>query len=548
MGSVNGDRISIDEFNSRVSYYVERFNEQSDEPMPSGMRANFEEQAWEDLVGERLMSQKMDELGITVTEDEIVSMITGDNPDPFIRQQFQDEDGNIDRVALRAAIEAPENREIWMRIEEQLSQNRRQQKLSNYIMSGLKVSNADIEQEYISQNSFVDFEYVRFPYGDISDEEFEVTEKEVRDYYNANKENYQREETYRFRYVEFDKTPTREDTLRFVNDVLELKERFAETDEHGEFLNRNQSATQYRDTFIPIDEIREEYRPVIDLSIGEVSDVHMIDGNPHVFKKVDERNGEIKFAVLSYRVIADPIATIDKLAEEANEFSYFANEDGFQTEAERQGLEVDEATATKGTPVIPGIGQAQQLISQLERMSRNNISDAIELENQFVVVELLEKIAAGPRPFDEVRSQVETVVRNQKRKQIAIERAEKLLAENRELEEVATSSERQIQRATNIRMKSTNIPGAGREPAIIGSVFGLSDGEQSGVLEGENAAFIVRILDLELADPADMTNTQRRQIRRELEQQKFQAFNQSWLEELKKEATIKDNRHIILSR
>ncbi|MEX2368656.1 MAG: peptidylprolyl isomerase, partial [Balneolaceae bacterium] len=216
LGAVNGDPISLEEFNNRVSYYVDQYNQQSDAPLPQGMRSGFDERAWDDLVAEKLMAQKMEQLGIHVSDEELVEMVTGENPDPFIRQQFQDEEGNIDRVALRAAIEAPENREIWMMIEQQLRQNRRQQKFSNFIMSGLRVSRTEVEQRYIHQNSFADIRYVRFPYASITDEEIQITDSELRDYYQNHRDQYQREETYRFRYVSFDKSPTREDTLRTV--------------------------------------------------------------------------------------------------------------------------------------------------------------------------------------------------------------------------------------------------------------------------------------------------------------------------------------------
>lgn len=548
LGSVNGDNISHEEFNSRVSYYVDQYNERTNEPMSSEMRTFYEEQAWDDLVAERLMAQKMDELGIIVTDDELVNMITGENPDPFIRQQFQDEDGRIDRIALRAAIEAPENQQIWMMIEQQLRQNRRQQKMSNFIMSGLRVSKSDINQAYKKQNSFADIRFVRFPYSEIEDEEIEVTDREVQDYYNDNRNQFHREESYRFQYVAFDKTPTSEDTLRIRQDVEELRELLAEEEDHADFMQRYQSATSYRDSFVPVDDIRDEYRPVIDLEVGEVSEVYMIDGDPHIFKKVDERDDEIKFAVFSYRITADPVATVDRLAEEAGEFSYFAEEDGFEVEAEIQGYEIHTGTATKGTPVVPGIGEARALVNELERMRRGSISDAIELPGKFVVVRMTEVISAGPRPLNEVRSQIESTLRDNKRKEAAVRNARNLIDGVQSLEDLAEAAGKEVQAAGNLRYGGNNISGAGREPGIIGTAFGLEPGSRSGVLEGNSAAFVIEVDDISIADPAEMSTEDRNQIRQQLEQQKYSQFSEVWLEQMKKEATIRDNRHRLLSR
>src|SRR6056297_287067 len=102
LGTVNGDAISLDEYNQRVSFYTDQFSQQSGRPMSPEMRAMYENRAWEDLVAARLIQQKISELGITVTDSELMDMVTGDNPAPFIRQQFQQEDGTIDRIALRA--------------------------------------------------------------------------------------------------------------------------------------------------------------------------------------------------------------------------------------------------------------------------------------------------------------------------------------------------------------------------------------------------------------------------------------------------------------
>ncbi len=548
LGSVNGDNITHEEFNNRVSYYVDQYNQQTDAPMPSDMRTNMESQAWDDLVAERLMAQKMEKLGIKVTDDELINMITGDNPDPFIRQQFQDEDGNIDRIALQAAIEAPENQEVWVMIEQQLRQNRQQQKMSNYIMSGLRVSNSDINKAYRKQNSYADVRYIRFPYSEISDDEISVSDQEIQQYYDNNRDQFHREETYRFRYVAFDKTPTAEDTMRIRQDVEDLREQLAMEEDYEDFFQRYQSATQFRDTYIHPEDIRDEYRPVLDLEVGEVSEVIMINGDPFIFKKIDERDGEIKFAPFSYNVEADPIATIDRLAEEADEFSFFAGEDGFEEEADQQGYEVRSANAIKDSPVIPDIGEARLLVNELERMRRGNITDPIELSDMFVVAKLDQVTSAGPRPLNEVRSQIENTLRNQKRAEAAVQRARDTVQGTETLEELAEASGKEIQNANNIRYGGNNISGAGREPGIVGAIFGLDQGERSGVLQGSSAAFVVYIEDINLADPANMSSSERNQIRQQLEQEKFGFFSEVWIDRLKRDASIQDNRHRLLSR
>ncbi|MDV7393009.1 SurA N-terminal domain-containing protein, partial [Arthrospira platensis SPKY1] len=146
LGSVNGDAISFDEYNQRLQFYTQQYSQQTGRTLTPEVRANYETQVWDELVNVRLLEQKMDELGIVVTDEEVVEMITGPNPAPLIRQIFTGENGQIDRNRLQAAIDAPESSQQWIQIENQLRQQRRQEKLNNFLTSGNVVSEADIRQ------------------------------------------------------------------------------------------------------------------------------------------------------------------------------------------------------------------------------------------------------------------------------------------------------------------------------------------------------------------------------------------------------------------
>ena len=546
LGSVNGEPISLEEYNSRVSYYIEQYSQQTGNSVTPEMRAYYEDQAWQDLVTTKLIQQKMDQLGITVTDQEVVDMITGENPDPFIRQQFQREDGTIDRVALQAAIEAPENSQIWVAIEQQLRQKRRQQKMTNYVQSSMMVSNYEVEQAYIRRNTYADISYVRFPYAEVPDSEVNITEDDLRSYYNNNEEQFQRQETYRFKYVSFDKTATREDTLRTIQEMKDLRNDFRTTENDSLFLVRYQSATPYSAEFVKKSEISDKYRAVLDLEEGQVSQAITEDGEVFTIKKLDERRDEVKFVVFSFEIRADPIATVDKQAEEADDFSFFAEEDGFEEEAERRELEVQEAFATKGNPFIAGIGQSRQIMNFLETAGEGAISNTIELSNQFVVLKVTEVNPEGTRPFEEVREQIRNIVINQKREEQIADRVSGLLSSNSSLESLATSTGKDIVTVDNLSMNDLEIEGAGREPKIVGAAFGLQEGALSGALKGENAVFVVKMNSRTDAEVSNMTAALRQQLRSQLQQRKSAAFSQVWLDQLQEDADIEDHRATLL--
>lgn len=520
LGAVNGETISLDEYNSRVQYYTDQHNRQSNEPLTPEVRAKYEQQAWNDLVDSKLMQQKMDDLGIHVTDQEVVDMITGENPDPFIRQQFGNEDGTIDRAALQTAIESPENRQLWITVEQQMRQKRRQQKMNNFLQSSMEVSSYEIEQHYIRNNTTADISFVRFPYADVDESEITVSESDLRDYYNNNQDDFEREESYQIEYVGFDTSPTSEDTTRTFEELEQLRPDFAEAAEDSSFFNQYQSDTPYEVNRVDKDNIRELYEPVLDVGENEVTEVIQDQGRLYLLKKLEETADEVEFVTFSRDIRADPIATIDARAETADDFSFYAQEDGFESEAERRDLEIQEAFATKGNDFISGIGQSRQIMSFLENASEGEISEPIELSGQIVVVKASEITPEGVEPFEEVKEQIRTTVTNNKRKQQMLDRANKLASENESLQGLAEAAGKEVQVANSLAMNAASIPEAGREPKVIGAIFGLDEGEQSNAIEGTSAAFIVRVDQMQEPDLENLTASAQQKIRQQLQEQK----------------------------
>ncbi|MGM0546745.1 MAG: SurA N-terminal domain-containing protein [Bacteroidota bacterium] len=546
LGAVNGENIELEEYNNRLQYYTQQYSQQTGNSMTPEVRAQYEQQAWNDLVNSRLLQQKMDDLGINVTNQEVVDMITGPNPDQIIRENFSSEDGTIDRVALQSWVEAPENKEMLISIEQQMRQKRQQQKMNNYLQSAMDVSSYEVEQEYVRNNTRADVSYIRFPYSEVEEGDISVSDDELREYYEDNQDEYNRKESYRIRYVTFDKSPTSEDTTRTFDEMERLKSEFADAEEDSSFFNRHQSSTEYSVESTTSDEINELYKPVLDVAEGEITDVIQDGGRLFLLKRLPDEANEVRFLVFSRDITADPIATIDAQAEVADDFSFYAEEDGFDEEAERSDLEVSEGLATKGTDFISGIGQSQQVMTFLESSHEGQISDPIELTEQFVVVKVDEITPEGPQPFDEVKEQVRTEVTNKKRKQQVVERINELRQQHDDMESLAEAAGKEVMIVESLEKSDNSLEGAGREPKVVGAIFGLSEGAQSSPIGGSSAAFIVQLDKLYEADLDELSSDQRQEIRRELQQKKSETFMNTWIDQLKEEADIDDNRARLL--
>lgn len=553
LGEVNGDPITFDAYNNRVSFYLDQHSRQYGSDVTAEIRAIYEQQAWDDLVNANLIEQKIKALGIVVTDQELVDMITGPNPDPFIRQQFQDDQGQIDRIALRAAIEAPENSEIWIVIEQQLRDKRRQEKLTNYIASTNRVSGEEVLREYRRNNSFADITYLRLPFSAVPQEALVVEESEIETYYRQNREDFRQDESYDFRYVSFPVEPSAQDTQRTFEEVRNLSEAFRSAENDSSFLANVQSRIPFSSAYVPRADIREEYRVVTGLATGAVSDVITIDGDPYVFKKTGQRGNEIQFGVLTFAVVPDPLETVDRISEEAEDFRFYAESEGFQTEADRLGLLAQPGFATKGAQFIPGLGQSIQVSRLLETLKPGQISEVVELQGQFIVLIMDGVTKEGPRPLDEVRAQIRSILEQQKRRDVATSTLKSAVAT------LGASGDAGADWASldgtdgitfgtteNVSFSGFTVPGIGRDAVLVGAVSALAEGGVSSVIEGESGAYVVRVDSKVVPADESLDNIQRQRIELQLQQQKSATYSQVLIEQMREEADIKDYRSLLL--
>jgi peptidyl-prolyl cis-trans isomerase D len=204
------------------------------------------------------------------------------------------------------------------------------------------------------------------------------------------------------------------------------------------------------------------------------------------------------------------------------------------------------AFATEDTPFIPGIGNSRLLLNALKKAKENEISQPVELDDRFVVFEVTEIREAGPRPLDDVRAQIETRLRNDKRRELTTARVRDLAKGVASLEDLAAKDAKEVMMVTDQRLSGTAIVGAGREPGVVGAVFAAPINAISGVIEGENAAFVLFVTNRVDADPATMPEGADAVLRSRLQAEKAQSFREIWIERLKENADIKDYRSLLL--
>jgi len=145
---------------------------------------------------------------------------------------------------------------------------------------------------------------------------------------------------------------------------------------------------------------------------------------------------------------------------------------------------------------IPGLESPRELIRSMYLAELNKIvldfnkQAVFELENVFVVAYLTDVKEKGVASFDQVKTDVEFNVRNEKKAVELIQALENSMAKVSNIEDLAEALTTRVEEVSGINFNSFSIPGAGIEPALIGTVVSLSENIISQPIKGLNGVYI----------------------------------------------------------
>jgi len=217
VGSVDGNDISIDDFGPKVEQNLNQFKQQYGGSANAQMTAMAVDQAWNAELASVLLNKEYDRLGLTVSGDELVDLLVGQNPSPLIKQYFTNpQTGQLDRMQLNSFLKSkdPQAQSQSTMLQTEVKNQALQQKYSNLIRNSVYVTSLEATDEYINRNKLANFKYVNLDYTSIPDASVKLTDADYSAYYDANKARFNNpQETRSFEYVTFSIKPTKADSL-----------------------------------------------------------------------------------------------------------------------------------------------------------------------------------------------------------------------------------------------------------------------------------------------------------------------------------------------
>ena len=254
VGEVLGENIHIQNFEKTVDIGIENWKTQNPTAiLTQGVIANVRNQAWNQLTRELIMENQYSLLGLGISDDEWMERISGLNVHPEVSkiQAFQDPNtGQFDRTKVLGYLQQVEQDQTgesvrnWLNFQDYLINVVRNEKYDKLVEKGTFINSEEAMISYNEGTQVTNYDYINVPYSTIDDSLIDISSKEVKKYYNENKEKYKQELSRDVEYVVFSVIPTLEDDNETRESIDALKEDFKNYDDYLTMVRRNSDNTR----------------------------------------------------------------------------------------------------------------------------------------------------------------------------------------------------------------------------------------------------------------------------------------------------------------
>ena len=223
IGSVNGEDITYQEFQTAVDQQLENQKKQTGKDLDDLQIDQIREQVWDAVVTQKLIDQLIKEYGITVSDQEIKDIILGPNPPQFLMQNFVDSLGNFNRQLYEQALFDPQNKNALVQAENMVRQQRLTQKLQSMILASVNVGEDEVKRRFIEQSTNIEAQYSFVDINLIKDTDVKVTDDDVKAFYEKNINLYKIPPQRKLKFVLFSNSPSAEDSQVIYKNLLNVK-------------------------------------------------------------------------------------------------------------------------------------------------------------------------------------------------------------------------------------------------------------------------------------------------------------------------------------
>ena len=244
-----------------------------------------------------------------------------------------------------------------------------------------------------------------------------------------------------------------------------------------------------------------------------------------------------KVATIS-QAIEPSVETVDEVFKNKSKFEIAVANADFESVAEGNNYEVRPVNSIKELDEnIPGLGIQRSIVRWAfeDGISEGDFKSFSTTAGGFAVVKLIGVNPAGLMSTESGSVTALPEIRKEKKAEIIKDRISSTT-----LDEIATAEGQTIKTAVAVNMKNPTLSGAGREPLVIGTAFGLAEGATSELISGNSGVYAVQVTKVTAAAALPSYQAAANRVGKAKEN----AVNTQLYNALKEAAEIKDNRAV----
>ncbi|MBI4481726.1 MAG: peptidylprolyl isomerase [Acidobacteria bacterium] len=523
---VDGNPISIKEF--RQAYFnLHDLYRRSYNVDPSVLKAfQLDKMALEQLLQQQVMVLEAYRMGITATPQEVAQRVTSL---PEFQEQGKFIGVNRYQELLLSYNSSPAE------FEEDIRRAIILEKFRRVLTDSVAISDRELREEFRNQNEKVSIEYVTLPITSFYSQ-VQVSEAEIGQHYEKNKESYKLPEQRKAQYLYFSPSryrdqvqvseqemrdydarnpepervrashilfkvedpPKEAEVRKKAESVLEQVRKGGDFAELAKKHSEDTSASQGGDLgfFTRGQMVKEFEDKAFSLQPGQTSDLVRSTYGFHIIR-VTER---VSPTYESRKPVIQSILVNEKSNQISRQRAEQARED-LRKNADWNGIAARYQAEIRETPlfgkgdVVPLIGQNKGFENEMFTLAKGGLGSAYETPVGWVIARLTEIHAPGIPPLSEVRTRVEGEVRKQKADALAQERANQVAGELKSADAAAVATKRGLSAQTSGEFtRLETLPKLAESSQIVARAFNLKAAEVGGPVRAgdEYVAFKVK--------------------------------------------------------
>jgi peptidyl-prolyl cis-trans isomerase D len=513
VGKINGESIDARTYQTYVQQTID--NRQRDMPASLTLeeRNQIEDQVWEQLIESQMLEDEYERRGITVTTDEIVQAIRNSPPAEFRNVPEFQTDSQFDIAKYQRWLNSSVGAQYLPALEAQYRDQIRRSKLLRVVAADVYLSDAALWEQYRDENEKVTIELTAIiPRNVIPDSAVKLTDDELMAYYRSHQKEFERPRTAFLSFVALPRLTNASDTAAARERADSARAAILGGEPFADVARRESSDSVSAANGGELGEwSKGAMDPAFDsaafaLPLKKVSEPVLSQFGYHIIevtsRKADKAKGRhilipIELAGAHRDRLDAQADSLERIAAERNDAAALDTVARVLSLPIGKSGPVQEGTRVQlGNFVVPDAGTWA-----FEGHEKGATSPVIETEIAYYVFRIDSIQPAGVPPLAQIKPVVQHELAGERKHRLAKPIAETFLKRVR-----AGEDDAKVAKELNLAHREfgpfTRVNPPLTDPTVVGTAFGLDEGQRSGLLETPDGMYVMKVLKHTEADSA----------------------------------------------